>query len=380
MDISTLERRRLRQPGYTLIEILITLLISIIFIGGAAQIFLNSNRTYQVQSQLAQLQSNARFIVDEFAREIRMAGLFGCNPSTIMSTLGPSTIVATLGPNTITNILGPSTIAIVPAFLGSINSTVPLIAGEYTYPASDTLVINSIAHQQFLVYSTQFSSGNSTIILQPNSIWPSIGDVVTFKDCDNNDNYTVLSIDDDRTDGRADITFTADYTTTYKAPLLNVFMGPKTVAYKVEEDTTTGRLALFRCYDNDVDGNYCETGEKELFVDGVINMQIRYGIDTDTDTDTNIPNRYDPQPSYWDPDPVTSVRVTLLMRTPQPRGDMDFATPKSFDLDPNLYTDDTNWGKNTYDPRVDNNELERFYRHRLFTFVVGVRNNFFSSF
>jgi type IV pilus assembly protein PilW len=376
MDISSLEHSQPRQLGFTLIEVLITLIISIIFIGGAAQVFLNSKRTYEVQSQLAQLQSNARFIVDEFAREIRMAGLFGCNPSTIVSTLGPSTIVATLGPSTITNILGPSTVAIVPAFLGSINSTVSIIVGDYTFPASDTLVVNSIAHQHFLIYSTQpitqFSTTSKTVTLESNSIWPTIDDIITFKDCDNNGNYTVFAFDE-RTDGRADITFDATYATTYREPL-DVFMGPKTVAYKVETDATTGRLALYRCYDNDIDGNYCENGERELFVEGVVNMQIRYGIDTDQD---NIPNRYDPEPTYSDPDPVVSVRITLLMRTPQPRGDMGFASPKTFELDPDLKDNDTSWGKNTYDPRVDNNELERFYRHRIFTFVVGVRNNLF---
>ncbi|MEK8016828.1 MAG: PilW family protein, partial [Candidatus Parabeggiatoa sp.] len=96
----------------------------------------------------------------------------------------------------------------------------------------------------------------------------------------------------------------------------------------------------------------------EPFIEGVQNMQIRYGIDGPDDD--NAPERYTTQPTGGT---VVSVRLTLLMRTAQKRG-IGKPRDKTYLLDPDV----------SYNPRK-NNKLEEGYRHRLFTTTVNVRNS-----
>ena len=66
------------QTGMTLIEIMIALLIGAFLLGGVLQIFIGSKQTYRMQEGLSRLQENGRFALDFLARDIRMAGYWGC--------------------------------------------------------------------------------------------------------------------------------------------------------------------------------------------------------------------------------------------------------------------------------------------------------------
>jgi type IV pilus assembly protein PilW len=70
--------RKARQTGLTLIEIMIALLIGAFLLGGVLQIFLGSKQTYRMQDNLAKLQENGRFAMEFLAKDIRMAGYWGC--------------------------------------------------------------------------------------------------------------------------------------------------------------------------------------------------------------------------------------------------------------------------------------------------------------
>ena len=62
-----------------LIEIMIALLIGAFLLGGVLQIFVSSKQTYRMQEGLSRLQENGRFAMDFLARDIRMAGFWGCH-------------------------------------------------------------------------------------------------------------------------------------------------------------------------------------------------------------------------------------------------------------------------------------------------------------
>jgi type IV pilus assembly protein PilW len=67
-----------KQSGISLIEIMIALLIGLFLLGGILQMFSASQQTSRMQSNLARLQENGRFALDFLARDIRMAGYWGC--------------------------------------------------------------------------------------------------------------------------------------------------------------------------------------------------------------------------------------------------------------------------------------------------------------
>lgn len=60
--------------GFTLVEIMLAITLSLILIAGVVQVYLSSKTSFQVQNQLARLQENQRISVDFLQRDIRQAG------------------------------------------------------------------------------------------------------------------------------------------------------------------------------------------------------------------------------------------------------------------------------------------------------------------
>jgi type IV pilus assembly protein PilW len=68
-----------RQRGFTITEMLVAAVIGLILLGGAISMLVTSRQTYETQNDLARIQENARFAIEEMMQDIRMAGYFGCH-------------------------------------------------------------------------------------------------------------------------------------------------------------------------------------------------------------------------------------------------------------------------------------------------------------
>lgn len=66
------------QTGFTLVEIMIALTISLIILLAITQIFVSSRTTYSYTEGMSRIQEGGRFAIDFLARDIRMAGYTGC--------------------------------------------------------------------------------------------------------------------------------------------------------------------------------------------------------------------------------------------------------------------------------------------------------------
>lgn len=64
--------------GYSLIELMVTLLIGMIILNGVFQVVISSKRSYLDHKEISYIQENARFALDTLSRDIRMAGYIGC--------------------------------------------------------------------------------------------------------------------------------------------------------------------------------------------------------------------------------------------------------------------------------------------------------------
>lgn len=62
------------QRGFSLVEIMVALTISLILMAGVIQIFLSSRASYRLQNGMARLQENGRFAMDFLSRDIGNAG------------------------------------------------------------------------------------------------------------------------------------------------------------------------------------------------------------------------------------------------------------------------------------------------------------------
>ncbi len=62
------------EQGFTMVEIMVALAISLILMGIAVKIFLVQQKAYNVQGQLSEMQQNIRAATDMIVRETKMAG------------------------------------------------------------------------------------------------------------------------------------------------------------------------------------------------------------------------------------------------------------------------------------------------------------------
>ncbi|MGN6738312.1 prepilin-type N-terminal cleavage/methylation domain-containing protein [Dyella sp.] len=67
--------------GFTLIELMIALVLGLVVIGGVISVFLAGQRSYATNKALGDVQDSTRVAFEMMARDIRVAGLTGCDNS-----------------------------------------------------------------------------------------------------------------------------------------------------------------------------------------------------------------------------------------------------------------------------------------------------------
>lgn len=73
--------------GFSLIELMIAMALSLVILGGAIAIFVSSRATYETTDRLSRIQDNGRFALDSIVRDLRAAGYVGCSRSAPLSNL-----------------------------------------------------------------------------------------------------------------------------------------------------------------------------------------------------------------------------------------------------------------------------------------------------
>lgn len=64
--------------GFTLIELMVALAISLMVVAGVVQAFIAAKSTHVSQAVAAGMQEDARFVLSTLLQDIRMVGMFGC--------------------------------------------------------------------------------------------------------------------------------------------------------------------------------------------------------------------------------------------------------------------------------------------------------------
>ncbi|WP_083007415.1 PilW family protein [Halomonas sp. GT] len=79
MDDQTPTTRRCPRPqsGFTLVELLVAMVIGLLVMAGATQLFISSQQSYRFQTALANMQDAGRFALDTVAQELRQADFSG---------------------------------------------------------------------------------------------------------------------------------------------------------------------------------------------------------------------------------------------------------------------------------------------------------------
>jgi type IV pilus assembly protein PilW len=71
--------RLARTSGFTLIELMVAMVLGLIVIAGVTSVFLAGQQSFRTNSALADVQDSSRVAFELMARDMRQAGLTGCN-------------------------------------------------------------------------------------------------------------------------------------------------------------------------------------------------------------------------------------------------------------------------------------------------------------
>jgi type IV pilus assembly protein PilW len=83
------KKEKSNTQGFTLVELLVAMAVSLLAIGAIYSTFLNQFKSYQIQEEIAAMQQNIRAAMYHMQREIRMAGCDPYNNSTTLPSDDP---------------------------------------------------------------------------------------------------------------------------------------------------------------------------------------------------------------------------------------------------------------------------------------------------
>ena len=308
----------MRARGYTLIELMIALTIGAFLVGGILQLYVGSKKSYNTQQALMELQEVGRFSLNMMVSDIRLAGFMGCGRATnVINTLNGGT--TNWQYNAATSILG---------YEAGVSTFPPQFAAN-VLPGTDAITITrAIPEDRYVVQSHAPAAATITLDAAHDL---QAGEILAITDCLNTAVFQ-------QTNGNAANTATTinnaagasvpgNCTQGLGAPLdCSTTTG---TPYQFDEDSfvlrmlsrayyigtgASGRSALFRLT---LDSNGVLGAPVEI-ADGVVDMELVYGLDADDDGNIDSYERANGVAAADWPQ-VLSVQINLLMESTDDR-------------------------------------------------------------
>ena len=319
------QRNRTHRNGFTLIELMIAMLISIFLLAGVIQMFSASKQTYRLQDGLARLQENARFSLDLISGEIRLAGFKGCYAS------GEENMVNTLNETGYELQLDvaltgfESDGANYTASVGSVWTEVPseitdaIAAIPADLNSSDVLTIRKVADQGLQLASDMPNNSADLKAVNGSAAMPGDCEILMISDCTRSAIFQTTNVTQPGGNGDVNLVHNTGICAPGNAtkPLVEGAGEPFSTDATIYSMATT----TFYIAPSDVDNSDGDTvlslWRKEVnenpqeLVAGVESMQFLYGIDSDTD---GIPNYYS-RAGGEELSAAVSIRIDLVLNT-----------------------------------------------------------------
>jgi len=355
-----LTKPRYRCRGFSMVELMVALVITLILLSGIGQIFLSSKKSFVIQNSLARIQENGRYAMDVLVSDLRRAGYWGGNAdiTTIAGSQGVNLAAAeectdtTAGPSDWSRMLGRSIYGMnlsgteKPSDTGNDYGCIK-DAGATPYVRGDVLLVR---------YAHPSSIGSITKPLPCSKAAPN----TTIKDCYPNEYFLRSSLFRGRlfkgiNSENTENNLVAPAIRTAELVAHAYYIGASSNASACPADGAVPSLYRVSL----VNGAFAA----EEVAYGVDNLQIKYGIDT---SGNNVVDR------YYDADEIDSTdatkpdwenvivaRVWLLVRAECPETG---------------YTNDNPYamGDVSYTPA---DTASRGYRRKLYTSTVKLRNS-----
>ena len=340
--MSSVHKLNHRSKGIGLVELMIAMVLGLILIAGVIEIYLSSKISYRTIEEMARLQENARYAMYQIQKELRMAGYSDCSPD-ITNHLNPAgtnyddslfnlneavggweySLSSGTGPGSQFEITTLDPMGIAPGNWDDRDgSNLPTSLENQVISGTDVLTVKWLG--SFEKVSVKSNNNINSVSINTNGAnnIPQYSILLVTQDCNSADLFQKLN--------------NANAATVTRGAGVSTNPGPGNVNPTVifgggrKWSTVYGPGAKFLTFhSNAYFIGQGETGiptlyrtsfgsgsaaTKEKIVEGIENMQILYGEDTDLTAD-GIANIYHPMNSVSDGERVVSVRISLLMRT-----------------------------------------------------------------
>jgi len=330
------------QQGVTLVELMISMVITMIIMAGVVQVMLDNRQKFKLNDELSYIQENARFALDEIGRDLRMAGFNGCGASANVANVingGGSSFYNGFGlqgwdgseatanfPDEYEADLWASNLASAPD-----SFVVSRANSDNAFTTSDSPT-NSNNSQGLDIVGTHDIKKNAIIVIASKDC----GQVTTFVNVQQNNNDTAGHFSSNtgnsvspRNCEKSDLFGSgtcadspSNFTTKSFGEGASIMEFMSNAYYIAPSSIDTAIPSLYReVITEDESASSTTTAAEELLI-GIENMQLVYGVDTDGTAD-GVANRYldadeidGTSNKEWAR--VVSVRVDLLLRSLDP--------------------------------------------------------------
>ena len=377
------------QQGLSLIELMISLLMSLFILAGLVTVFSLNRATYQTDEGMARLQENGRFALDFLTRDIRSAGTIGCtginqlkpgkNSEGVITNLNKTPTFASVA-DLSTPIVGYDATAITavtttyplpmlypPVMTGVTTPALPalLAPGTGVVVGSDAMQI--VAMDPDYTQIVSLPTLNTPVIPKDSSI--DNGDLIVATACDPSTPPAVATVLSSTPSGLYR-TLTLDYplptnlSTDPNKLVVSQIAKIRTLLYYIGPGANGGPSLFVRNFSDAV-------GTPQELVEGIENLQIQYGIQDSTCVAGTYRNacEYQSAATVANPKQIRSVKIGLLVAT------SNVVTGRDSSPTANSGAADTGFDNNTYTMQGINfiPNADRHRRHAFET-TIQIRN------
>lgn len=316
-------RVRIGARGFSLVELMVALLLGSIVTLGLINMFSATQQTYGVLQGQARMQEGARYALDFLARPLRMSGFIGCvslRDVDVRSVLNGAPAFAV---NVAVPLQGfEATDDSPPTWSPALSGLPATIDTTVIVPGTDVLVVrhaSTQAQDQLQLSAGQINPNSDIVTATPaDASRFAAGTIVLISDCDK---ASIFQISSNATAGGVftirhvtggglvpgnATTTLAENNTVFDATS-RVYRIATTVYFVAPGAGTNNRGDTPNSLWSSVDG----AAPQEL-VEGVEELQVLYGVDTDDD---DAPNRYQTFQVVGDVNDIVTVRVRMSVNS-----------------------------------------------------------------